>query len=178
MSGESCVFCKSQFKLRKELLDHFRQHANQEIDIKGRPVLNCNFMKSNSDQCLNVEKNEVSELGKCSNLGNKFSEDAVKEKPSQQPQYKKSTCDICKIYFKSAASAITHRWREHPFLPSKFCCSFCGKQFPLETLLDDHLFEDHKNSKPQQILSCVFCQGEFYNDFALDFHIREAHKGF
>lgn len=40
-------------------------------------------------------------------------------------------CDICDKSFDTITATIRHRFKMHPNSPTKFYCSYCGKQFPL-----------------------------------------------
>lgn len=203
MSEVTCVLCNSKLNSKKELQDHFRKHANKEIDNKGRAV--AKIMKTlpndksterqhatkeidnsghekNSNNIHTLTKPEVGiQKVSCSNAKQSDSPqpELSKDKQNvtfQQSNHQRFSCEVCHIYFESAAYAMTHKWRLHPTLPFKYFCSHCGKQFPLKAFLDNHISEEHQNSKPQEVLICDECGEKFYNKSALDYHAKVGHK--
>ncbi|XP_011695609.1 PREDICTED: zinc finger protein 197-like isoform X2 [Wasmannia auropunctata] len=110
------------------------QHANKEIDGRGRPI--------------KARKNENTQ------------------------------CDICNQSFDSMRATIRHRFKAHPNSPTKFHCSYCGKQFPLKNHRDNHqmLHDATESENKDQHRKCDECNVLFYNEKALDYHNKSIHK--
>ncbi|EFN71532.1 Zinc finger and SCAN domain-containing protein 12 [Camponotus floridanus] len=130
----NCVLCNSKLGSKQALQEHFRKHANKEIDTRGRPVKSC----KNAD----------------------------------------TQCDICDKSFDTITATIRHRFKMHPNSPTKFYCSYCGKQFPLRTHRDNHQIshDSSESKKIEQHKKCMDCDMLFYNERALNYHYRSIHK--
>lgn len=52
-------------------------------------------------------------------------------RPVKNSKNADTQCDICDKSFDTITATIRHRFKMHPNSPTKFYCSYCGKQFPL-----------------------------------------------
>lgn len=55
-------------------------------------------------------------------------------KPVKNNKNADTQCDICNQSFNTISATIRHRYKMHPNSPTKFYCSYCGKQFPLKVI--------------------------------------------
>ncbi|XP_045581847.1 uncharacterized protein [Procambarus clarkii] len=161
-SCHKCVFCNQQFFSKAELQNHFRRHANGEIDIKGQPKL-----LQTTQEKLNVKNddkalNEVNERASGSTTRIRKGDTAV--------------CDICGEIFRTVSLAISHKFRKHPESVIKHYCPHCGMMFPIKLNRDKHLLT-HPGTAPKQLFPCLTCGVAFYNQRARKFHMDSAHKG-
>jgi len=140
--------CEANLPSKAELQDHFRLHANGEIDMKGR-----------SKKTVQASSNKLQEQEK-------------------EPTMSKLTkCDVCPETFETPTLAIQHKFRKHRGSQKKYFCGFCGKQFPLEVCKENHIASDHKTEKKgSKIYQCKDCTAQFFNMEAIKYHIRSAHQ--
>lgn len=170
MTEETCVLCNAKLQTKEALQNHFRKHANKEIDSKGRPIA-----KIISASDIKPAKQQANKAGPRSPLS-LLKSTPPSEKTVSSGSWQPIKCDFCEVLFESVAKAISHRWKAHPNQPSKFFCSHCGKHFPLKAILDNHLASQHKDVAAGSIVKCEDCGGEFFNQSALDYHAKITHK--
>ncbi|XP_066991418.1 zinc finger protein 615 [Anabrus simplex] len=150
-----CVLCNSKLESKKELQEHFRKHANKEIDGKGQPVKK-GTPTTNDKQATPATKINSPGGNSASNLGS-------------------VVCDVCDQRFNSITVAIQHKFRKHPESASKHFCPFCGMQFPLKVNRDKHVL-DHPSEAPSRLFPCNDCGVVFYNEEARSYHSKSTHK--
>lgn len=46
----------------------------------------------------------------------------------------------------------------------------------MQTILDNHVANQHANMAPENIMKCDDCGEEFFNEAALDYHTEITHK--
>lgn len=162
-SSESrkCVFCNQLFFSKVDLQNHFRRHANGEIDIKGQPKVQQNAQE-NLDMKDDKKSSEVTDRGNSSTTSGKKGDNAV--------------CDVCGEVFRTVSLAISHKFRKHPESVIKHYCPHCGMMFPIKLNRDKHLLT-HPGMAPKQLFPCLSCGVAFYNQRARKFHMDSAHKG-
>ncbi|XP_034239628.1 zinc finger and BTB domain-containing protein 41-like [Thrips palmi] len=170
MTQETCVLCNAKLETKEALKDHFRKHANKEIDSKGCPIA-----KDISVPNFKPVKLPTKKTGPRSPLS-LLKPSAASEKTLSSGSRQPIKCDVCELPFENVAKAISHRWKAHPEQPSKFFCSHCGKHFPLKTILDNHVANQHTNTAPKNVVRCANCGEEFFNQAALSYHAKIAHK--
>lgn len=156
--SHKCVFCSQMFDTKLALQDHFRRHANGEIDIKG-------MLKLKQKQPENKVDRKAEGKTKLSE-GNQL-----------RARFETAVCDICNEVFRSTSSAITHKFRKHPESVEKHYCPHCGMMFPIKANRDKHMSSHGTSAKPNQVFPCLPCKVAFYNEQARSFHIESAHKG-
>uniref|UniRef100_A0A1B6F0X3 C2H2-type domain-containing protein n=1 Tax=Cuerna arida TaxID=1464854 RepID=A0A1B6F0X3_9HEMI len=149
-----CVLCNNKLESKEALKEHFRKHANKEIDGKGRPV------GPNGESVLDVSKfrGRAYEKGSAS----KFVDGVI-------------TCDVCGEKFLCNTTAIQHKFRKHPASSLKYYCPQCGMQFPLKIHRDKHLAE-HTPTNSRLTVPCNDCGEKFYNRNALEYHSKSTHQ--
>lgn len=150
----TCVLCNSELNSKEELQEHFRKHANKEIDNKGRPY------KPKTPASKSIKQPPANRSG-ASKLSVAKPGDIV--------------CDVCGQYFESVTVAIQHKFRKHPESAAKHFCPYCGMQFPLKINHDKHLAE-HPDEKPSKMFPCTDCGVTFYNEEAHSYHTRSTHQ--
>ncbi|KAK4315217.1 hypothetical protein Pmani_013545 [Petrolisthes manimaculis] len=162
-SAEShkCVFCSQVFATKVDIQNHFRLHANGEIDIKGRPSLR----KKPPDK-------------KMDDPGGGNDKDPVVEQSEETEEKKEegATCDVCGELFRTVSMAISHKFRKHPESVKKHYCPHCGMMFPIKVNRDKHVMT-HPEKPPDQCYPCLCCGVEFYSARARKFHLDSVHKG-
>lgn len=196
MSTEICVLCSAKLESKVLLQEHFRKHANNEIDIKGRSLSKSNHAQSSQvKSAAQTSKNCLASLPESLHRVSHSTQTESEAKPqacvntmapgpsgsSLSAQVKTQTvpCDICGAQFQKTAAAIKHKWRFHPKEPSNFCCSHCGKHFPLKTFLENHTNKEHAGALPQnveEIFPCDDCSLRFSNEAAKGAHAEVAHR--
>lgn len=150
-----CVMCEARLASKEELQEHFRLHANSQIDMKGRKAVNA--VKPIVKQ---VVKKVPVEKKKTGNVTSKWTE-----------------CDVCHEMFETPTLAIQHKFRKHRGSQKKYFCAHCGKQFPLEVCRENHIKAEHKTEKKGgNIYQCKDCAAQFFNLDAIKYHIRSAHQ--
>ncbi|KAK7080786.1 hypothetical protein SK128_008060 [Halocaridina rubra] len=157
-SSHKCVLCNQQLPSKEELQAHFRRHANQEIDIKGKPRVKYLRSKDKDQTATCKLSSKIESL----NHPVKASDNAI--------------CDVCGEVFSSVSLAISHKFRKHPDSAIKYYCPHCGMMFPIKVNRDHHL-KTHPPAIPKQVFPCLACKISFYSIRALKFHVDSAHKG-
>lgn len=160
VASHRCVFCSQMFDTKLALQEHFRRHANGEIDIKG-------MLKVNQKP---KTKSKVNSKGEDKTV-------YISEGGQPQARFEAAVCDICNEVFRSTSSAITHKFRKHPESVEKHYCPHCGMMFPIKANRDKHVSSHGTSTKPNQVFPCLPCKVAFYNERARSFHIESAHKG-
>ncbi|XP_063229487.1 zinc finger protein 266-like isoform X2 [Bacillus rossius redtenbacheri] len=127
------------------------KHANKEIDSKGRPVTDKDFMMQRSTA---RSKALAPTSGRPSDV----------------------ICDVCGQEFRSVTCAIQHKFRQHPGHVAKHFCPHCGMQFPLKDNCDRHVATHGEKGNPAKVYSCPDCGVSFFNAPALDYHFKSTHK--
>ncbi|RZF36551.1 hypothetical protein LSTR_LSTR010662 [Laodelphax striatellus] len=148
----TCVLCNKNLESKEALKEHFRKHANKEIDSNGNPAGHKIKMPENTGIYV---KGSASKFVK---------EDII--------------CDDCGEVFKCNTQAIQHKFKKHPNSASKHFCPECGKQFPLKIHRDLHV-DGHglaRDQTPNILHRCDFCCVDFYNQSAYDYHYNSLHK--
>lgn len=144
-----CVLCEEVMPTKELLQEHFRKHANKEIETKSKKK-SCEIMKPKQL----VEKKETNKVVKL-----------------------KVKCDVCDLACDTVTQAIQHKYRQHPDAQLKHHCEFCGKQFPLVICREIHIKTEHKNQqKSKQRYKCKECLAEFNSVDAVKFHVQSSHK--
>lgn len=146
-----CVLCNNKLESKEALKEHFRKHANKEIDSKGQPL-------SGEPPKQNQNKNGVYVKGS----GSKYVNGDI-------------VCDVCGEAFKCNTTAIQHKFRKHPDSAEKHFCPQCGMQFPLKVHRDNHL-KQHTNHIPKDQYPCNDCGVIFFNRGALEYHYKSTHQ--
>merc|ERR1719347_2557186 len=101
-SSHKCVMCGAEMVSKPDLQEHFRRHANGEIDMKGRPK---GHLKSSAKPT------------------------EVKTDPESTSTEKTSPviqCDTCTEVFDNLTAAIQHKFKKHPGSQKKYYCQHCG----------------------------------------------------
>uniref|UniRef100_A0A1B6MTL9 C2H2-type domain-containing protein n=1 Tax=Graphocephala atropunctata TaxID=36148 RepID=A0A1B6MTL9_9HEMI len=153
-SSHTCVLCNTSLESKEALKEHFRKHANKEIDGKGRPV------GPNGESVIDVSKFRGRGYEKGS--ASKFVDGVI-------------TCDVCGEKFKCNTTAIQHKFRKHPASSIKYYCPQCGMQFPLKIHRDKHLAE-HSPTNSRLTVPCNDCGEKFFNRNALEYHSKSTHQ--
>ncbi|XP_014271996.1 zinc finger protein 260 [Halyomorpha halys] len=150
-SRHPCVLCNTVLDSKEALQDHFRKHANKEIDLKGRTL-------GPEGELKQTTKNGVYIRGSGSQVNTKIK------------------CDVCGEEFNCNTRAIQHKFRKHPFDAVKHYCPQCGMQFPLQGHRDNHLKEQHESDHvPKNPYPCYQCGAIFFNKAAHEYHDKSAH---
>ncbi|KAG7178042.1 uncharacterized protein LOC121874141 isoform X2 [Homarus americanus] len=157
--SRKCVFCNQQFFTKVDLQNHFRRHANGEIDIKGFPQILQKTPEKLEDKS---DEKSAKDIGTNSTGTGKKGDNAV--------------CDVCGEAFRTVSLAISHKFRKHPESVIKHYCPHCGMMFPIKLNRDKHLLT-HPGTAPKQLYPCLTCGVAFYNQRARKFHMDSAHKG-
>ncbi|XP_054272565.1 zinc finger protein 284-like [Macrosteles quadrilineatus] len=147
-----CVLCNNKLESKEALREHFRKHANKEIDGKGRPVGPNGVVDVTKMRGFGYEKGSAS----------KFVDGEI-------------SCDVCGEKFKCNTAAIQHKFKKHPHTLVKHYCPECGMQFPLKIHRDKHLAE-HVILKSHPNVKCNDCGAIFCNKTALDYHRNSTHQ--
>ncbi|XP_076054653.1 uncharacterized protein LOC143033282 [Oratosquilla oratoria] len=150
--SHKCVLCNGVLPTKEQLQEHFRKHANGDIDMRGRPKF----------QCRKTEK----ETKQSEETGNK---DLLTQKGDI------AVCDVCGEEFRTVSLAISHKFRRHPESIVKHFCPHCGMQFPLKLNRDKHLLT-HTGNVPKKLFPCKSCGVVFYNEKARNFHSDSTHQ--
>ncbi|GFG40276.1 hypothetical protein Cfor_12503 [Coptotermes formosanus] len=152
----TCVLCNNKLDSKEALQEHFRKHANKEIDSKGRPM-----------------KSRPASAGKASN---KQSSPCQGRSKSGSGSNADIVCDVCSQAFDSVTVAIQHKFRKHPESAAKHFCPHCGMQFPLKSNRDKHLAAEHPEGAPSKLFPCGDCGVVFYTEGAQAYHSKSTHK--
>ncbi|KAK9504328.1 hypothetical protein O3M35_010688 [Rhynocoris fuscipes] len=148
----TCVMCDAKLESKEALQDHFRKHANKEIDLKGRQLGPTGELK----ELTNKDRTYIKGTGSQINTN--------------------ILCDVCGEAFTCNTKAIQHKFRKHPFNAAKHYCPQCGMQFPLLGHRDKHLKEQHETEHiPKNPYPCYQCGAVFYNKLAHEYHHKSAH---
>ncbi|XP_014254264.1 zinc finger protein 709-like [Cimex lectularius] len=151
-TSHTCVMCNTELDSKEALQDHFRRHANKEIDLKGRPIGPSGELKDPT------AKDRTYIIGSGSQVDSNI------------------VCDVCGEAFTCNTKAIQHKFRKHPFNAAKHYCPQCGMQFPLKGHRDKHLKEQHESDHvPKNPNPCYQCGAIFYNQNAHEYHKKSAH---
>lgn len=155
-----CVLCNNKLESKEALKEHFRKHANNEIDAKGNPR-GIKLEKSVPSSSQNEQGNGTYVKGSAS----KFVIGDI-------------ICDVCGESFKCNTLAIQHKFRKHPNSGVKHYCPQCGMQFPLLIHRDNHLQVHNLSTEdiPEVKHVCSICKVEFYNEGAYEYHYKSVHK--
>ncbi|XP_075220101.1 uncharacterized protein LOC142323782 [Lycorma delicatula] len=157
-----CVLCNNKLESKEALKEHFRKHANNEIDAKGHP------RGKKLELPLQTPSSSQNQQGKGTYVkgsASKFVNGDI-------------ICDVCGESFKCNTLAIQHKFRKHPNSGIKHYCPQCGMQFPLKIHRDNHL-DGHKipdDQIPDIQHPCVVCDVQFYNRGAYEYHYKSVHK--
>ncbi|PNF24920.1 hypothetical protein B7P43_G10157 [Cryptotermes secundus] len=151
-----CVLCNNKLDSKEALQEHFRKHANKEIDSKGRPM-----------------KSRPGSAGKTSN---KLSTPDPGRSKSGTGNDADTVCDVCGQAFDNVTVAIQHKFRKHPESAAKHFCPHCGMQFPLKINRDKHVAAEHSDDAPGELFPCGDCGVVFYTKEAEDYHSKSTHK--
>jgi len=144
-----CVLCEEVMSTKELLQEHFRKHANKQIETKSKKKA-CEIMKPKQL----VEKKDINKVVKL-----------------------KVKCDVCDEACDTVTQAIQHKFKQHPDAQLKHHCEFCGKQFPLVICREIHIKTEHKNQqKSKQRYKCKQCLAEFNSVEAVKFHVQSSHK--
>ncbi|KAK8749991.1 hypothetical protein OTU49_015171, partial [Cherax quadricarinatus] len=157
-----CVFCNQQFFTKLDLQNHFRRHANGEIDIKGQPKV-----QQSTNEKLDVRDD---------NKSLEATDDRGSGSATNSKKGHTAVCDVCGENFHTVSLAISHKFRKHPESVIKHYCPHCGMMFPIKLNRDKHLLT-HPGTAPKQLFPCLTCGVAFYNQRARKFHMTSAHKG-
>uniref|UniRef100_A0A1B6C6U2 C2H2-type domain-containing protein n=1 Tax=Clastoptera arizonana TaxID=38151 RepID=A0A1B6C6U2_9HEMI len=148
-----CVLCNNKLDSKEALKEHFRKHANKEIDSKGRQIgKNGEYIEPTPSRSKTYIKGSAS----------KFINGEI-------------ICDVCGEGFKCNTMAIQHKFRKHPDSATKHFCPQCGMQFPLKIHRDNHL-KQHTQHTPRNPYPCIDCGVVFYNRSAHEYHSRSTHE--
>ncbi|XP_049857548.1 PR domain zinc finger protein 5-like [Schistocerca gregaria] len=148
-----CVLCNTKLDTKEELQEHFRKHANKEIDNRGRPCKQLQPAAKTTKQPVPNRASATKPSGKSDEI----------------------ICDVCGQEFENVTIAIQHKFRKHPESAAKHFCPYCGMQFPLKINRDKHL-SDHPDKKPEKMFPCEDCGVVFYNEEAQSYHVKSTHK--
>ncbi|GLH12895.1 Uncharacterized protein GBIM_17553 [Gryllus bimaculatus] len=156
-----CVLCNTKLDSKEALQEHFRKHANKEIDSKGRPWKPATSTTKSNPPEIPIERNG--------------SNNSTKNDKTTSDKASDIVCDVCGQEFDSVTIAIQHKFRKHPESAAKHFCPYCGMQFPLKINRDKHLSE-HPKSTPSKLFPCSDCGVVFYNEEAQSYHSKSTHK--
>lgn len=155
-----CVMCETELATKQELQDHFRLHANGQIDMKGRNIAAVQAGLMAVEVTVKVEEGPVS-LGRT----------------QDRKKGDRTKCDICEETFETPTLAIQHKFRKHRDSQKKYFCGFCGKQFPLEVSKVNHIKSEHKSDKRgPKLYQCKECSAQFFCVEAIEYHVRTGHQ--
>ncbi|XP_046388427.1 uncharacterized protein LOC124157599 isoform X2 [Ischnura elegans] len=197
-----CVLCNAKLESKEALQEHFRKHANREIDGKGRPrkakvpggivangpkkatvpVTPQNAPRVNAPTTVPSKDVPTTAPGggpSPSSSSNKTSSpsSASATGATKSPGKPSSgiVCDVCGQEFETVTIAIQHKFKKHPDSAIKHFCPHCGQQFPLKINRDKHL-QLHPSDPPSQLFPCQECGVVFYNAQAQSYHFKSTHK--
>lgn len=90
-------------------------------------------------------------------------------------------CEWCPEVFPSISKAIQHKFRKHKYESTNYFCKQCGKLFPLNCALEQHMLADHPTDllmtgPVDEMFSCMYCVAKFATAAAVDFHENGAHQ--
>ncbi|KAG8230808.1 hypothetical protein J437_LFUL010588 [Ladona fulva] len=190
-----CVLCNAKLESKEALQEHFRKHANREIDGKGRPRKpktpgGSNYgpkksVTSSSPRVTQVQQpastGEAPAAAPSNSSSSSTNKNPVANNTGTSGGTKspaKSTgivCDVCGQEFETVTIAIQHKFKKHPDSAIKHFCPHCGQQFPLKINRDKHL-QVHPSTPPSQLFPCQECGVVFYNAQAQNYHFKSTHK--
>lgn len=95
-------------------------------------------------------------------------------------------CEWCTEVFPTISKAIQHKFRKHKHESTNYFCKQCGKLFPLNCALEQHMLADHPTivtnnslvatNAENELFICIYCKETFATAAAVDFHENGAHQ--
>ncbi|XP_071444896.1 uncharacterized protein [Hetaerina americana] len=200
-SSHVCVLCNAKLGSKEALQEHFRKHANREIDGKGQPRKAKGDIVANGPKKTliptspqNLQKVNLPRPATSSDspaapaVGSTASSSCKTPNPKNTPTTTTAVatkssgkpssgivCDVCGQEFETVTIAIQHKFKKHPDSAIKHFCPHCGQQFPLKINRDKHL-QLHPSDPPSQLFPCQECGVVFYNAQAQSYHFKSTHK--
>uniref|UniRef100_A0A6M2DGR3 C2H2-type domain-containing protein n=1 Tax=Xenopsylla cheopis TaxID=163159 RepID=A0A6M2DGR3_XENCH len=197
MSGEikKCVFCSMTFTNPELLKDHFREHANKKIDMKGRQKGSTNISKETTSK----------ELIQCEGCAEVFDSvtKAIQHKYKKHPDLPcNNYCSYCGMLFPLQCTLNTHlQTHDTSFIPDPDKirpCMECEAVFYNQKALSYHTGSIHKRNnailqpiltappskkiklnnanEPLSVYYCHLCGTEYMVKFNLQKHIERQHS--
>lgn len=79
-------------------------------------------------------------------------------------------------YLMQLFQAIQHKFKKHPDVSIKYVCPYCGMQFTIKALFDNHIDNHIPDVREKSSVSCEECGAEFYFQEAKEYHYKSTHK--
>ncbi|EEB14703.1 zinc finger protein, putative [Pediculus humanus corporis] len=148
-NSHKCVLCNSKLESKEALQLHFRKHANGEIDSNVQSKSKITSRKSTKKDITEVKKEKTKAIA----------------------------CDVCGQEFTNNTNAIQHKFKKHPDASVKYVCSYCGMQFTIKAIFENHIKRSHiTDIRQKKSLYCEECGAEFYFQEAKEYHYKSTHK--
>lgn len=186
-SQHNCVLCNSKLDTKEALQEHFRKHANKEIDMRGRPVKNGNNADTQCDVCgqsfdtipatirhrFKVHSNSPAKFY-CSYCGKQFplknhrdnhqiSHDATESE--NKDQHKK--CEECNVVFYNEKALDYHYRSIHKRMVYMFQ--------PIATPPPSNKIKLNSMNDALSVYYCHLCGVEYVIKFNLQQHLEKMH---
>ena len=97
-----CVMCEARLGSKEELQEHFRLHANSQIDMKGRKAVNA--VKPIVKQV--IFKDDIQSLSSLIPWFQVVKKVPVEKKKTEDVASKWTECDVCHEMFETPTLAI------------------------------------------------------------------------
>ncbi|KAK6637975.1 hypothetical protein RUM44_008399 [Polyplax serrata] len=144
-----CVLCNAALESKEALQEHFRKHANKEVDNRGVPAKSkISTKKVFKKELPDIKKEKIGTI----------------------------TCDVCGQEFTNNSVAIQHKFKKHPDVTCKHICPYCGMQFTIKALFDNHVGTHMSDGRDKRSVLCDECGAQFYFQEAKDYHYKSTHK--
>jgi len=193
-----CVLCETSLQSKQELQEHFRKHANGEIDAKGNPA------KHFKPKIVGpVPSSRLAKVVNCDVCHLQFASVtlAINHKYKQHPKGQSNHhCGFCGKQFPLGECLEMHIRSDHkndPKSEQQYKCKECGALFHSVTAVDFHVKNSHKrittlltptatlppskkikvtnNGEHCSVFNCHLCGCEYMVKFNLQKHLEGNH---
>ncbi|XP_045783012.1 zinc finger protein 423-like isoform X2 [Maniola jurtina] len=174
-----CHQCDKVFLWRGNLYRHLESHAAKaKGDLVCKPCNRTFSSIATYQQHMKISKKHASENDfkyMCSDCGKRFPtkshlKDHINWEHLKNYVY---TCDECQKVFKTSNSVYLHKQAVHKKDCMEHLCDHCGKGFPNNTKLRNHILGIHSGGALRQ---CPWCDARFSWQSCLSRHVRQKHR--
>ncbi|XP_034838828.1 zinc finger protein 883-like [Maniola hyperantus] len=174
-----CHQCDKVFLWRGNLYRHLESHAAKaKGDLVCKPCNRTFSSIATYQQHMKISKKHASENDfkyMCSECGKRFPtkshlKDHINWEHLKNYVY---TCDECQKVFKTSNSVYLHKQAVHKKDCMEHLCDHCGKGFPNNTKLRNHILGIHSGGALRQ---CPWCDARFSWQSCLSRHVRQKHR--
>ncbi|KAK3932812.1 Zinc finger protein 26 [Frankliniella fusca] len=150
VDGNPCALCDLAFESADDLLEHFKEHREEELNRRRRALnrLQCETCGRRFNKETTMEKHQC----------------AVVAKSKEKRAFR---CLQCKKAFTSEDRLLFHQ-QFHDGAPVNLCIP-CGKMFETESALYHHSRNVHQREKP---FVCETCGKRFHSNARLKTHMN------